>query len=658
MIKRILIANRGEIACRIIDSCQRLGITSIAVYSDADREALHVQKADEAVNIGNTKATDSYLNIENIINAAKELKADAVHPGYGFLSENTEFVKKLEDSSIIFIGPSAQAISDMGEKSRSKKILEQSNIPMLVGYHGDKQDDDFLLNEAKKIGFPILIKASAGGGGKGMKIVNSKNEFIDALKSAKREAKSAFGNDHILLEKYLIAPRHVEVQVFGDKFGNYVTLGDRDCSVQRRQQKIIEEAPAPSLSEKTRSAMAKVAIEICKSINYYSAGTVEFLVDGEENFYFMEMNTRLQVEHPVTEMVTGIDLVEWQIMVADDKKLPLSQNKIKINGHAIEARLYAEDPENSFLPASGKIYMLKWPKISDKNELRIETGVKSGDEITSFYDPMIAKIVTYGNNRDIALKNMLNTLNSTYIVGVKNNINFLKTIVKNKNFVGNTPKALSTQFIDNFKDELFKPNEISTINLFLAAVGIFWKELKTHKNILTGWRLNSNSPDGSRVYIINNNKIECKVDSNNIYISSGTEGIILSYPKDICPGAFSCIINGKEFIVTSVIYRDKLYLFIKNGEHLVFDIYNPSKSTHLTKSSDGVITAPMTGKVISLNVKEGDKIQKGQIIAIMEAMKMEHNIIAPISGVVANLNVKEDIQITEGTILTKIEDKK
>lgn len=661
MIKRILIANRAEIACRIIQTCKKMGIVSVAIYSDADRNSLHKNMADEAFYIGSSIASDSYLNIDKIIDIAKKANVDAVHAGYGFLSENTNFVKQLEKTGIIFIGPSAKSILDMGEKSKSKKILEKASIPMLLGYHGDRQDYDFLQKQAEKIGFPVLIKASAGGGGKGMKIVHKKEDFKIALKSAKREANAAFGNDHVLIEKYLIDPRHIEIQILGDKFGNYLTLADRDCSIQRRQQKIIEEAPAPNLSEKTKELMAKTAIKICQSINYYNAGTIEFLVDREENFYFMEMNTRLQVEHPVTEMITGLDLVELQIMVAEGKKLPISQKEIKIKGHAIESRIYAEDTNNDFLPASGKIHMLKWPEYQDKYNIRIDTGVKSGDVITPFYDPMIAKIITYAKDRNIACHYMTKALSNTYIAGIKNNISFLRSIIRYNDFKGNNPKYISTQFIDKLKSDISKQeeNKVTDTAIFIATVGIFTNEFENsnfpYKENFAGWQIN-NLKNTSRTYQLNNDIVKCYTDFKSIKLTLNNKKTVnIPYPKNISLDSFECYIANKKYTATTSIYNNKLYLFLKNGQHIIFNLKDSEAPVFENNKTSGVLRAPMTGKIIAINVKKGDNVKKGEPVIIMEAMKMEHTIYAPISGTIANVNVKTDIQIDEGMVLTHIE---
>ena len=422
-IQKILIANRGEIACRVIRTAQQMGIQCVAVYSDADKNSQHVKLADEAWYIGNSPASESYLLAEKILQVAKDSGSDAVHPGYGFLSENASFAENCTKNNIIFIGPPKGAIEAMGSKSEAKNIMTEAGVPLVEGYHGENQDESFLLVEADEIGYPLLIKATAGGGGKGMRVVESSEEFLTSLQSCKREALSSFGDDKVLIEKYLTKPRHVEIQVFADNFGNAVHLFERDCSVQRRHQKVIEEAPAPGLSEETRNAMGQVAIQSAKAINYSGAGTVEFLYDEDGSFYFMEMNTRLQVEHPVTEKITGLDLVEWQIIVASNQPLPLEQKDLHFNGHAFEARIYAEDPNNDFLPVTGKIDYLGLPKLN--SHVRVDSGVVTGDSVSVFYDPMISKLIVWDKDRNSALARLRGALSEFHVAGLTTNIEFL-----------------------------------------------------------------------------------------------------------------------------------------------------------------------------------------------------------------------------------------
>ncbi|MEA3095264.1 MAG: 3-methylcrotonyl-CoA carboxylase alpha subunit, partial [Caballeronia sp.] len=460
MFNKILIANRGEIACRVAATCKRLGVGSVAVYSDADAQAKHVAICDEAVHVGGAAASESYLRIEKIINAALETGAQAVHPGYGFLSENEDFARACEKVGLVFIGPPVEAISAMGSKAAAKALMQSASVPLVPGYHGDSQDPALLQKEADGIGYPVLLKASAGGGGKGMRVVEKSADFASALLSCKREAASSFGNDRVLIEKYLQRPRHVEVQVFADQHGNAVYLFDRDCSVQRRHQKVLEEAPAPGLSDEVRKAMGEAAVAAARAVNYVGAGTVEFIMTGDGQFYFMEMNTRLQVEHPVTEMVTGLDLVEWQLRVASGEPLPLLQDQLKVNGHAIEARIYAENPSRGFLPSTGTLKHMRLPEAVEfqlNGNVRIDSGVREGDTITPFYDPMIAKLIVHGRDRDDALLRMALALKQCEVVGPSTNIEFLHRIVVSVPF---SEGDLDTGLIERHHDTLFAPSTV------------------------------------------------------------------------------------------------------------------------------------------------------------------------------------------------------
>jgi 3-methylcrotonyl-CoA carboxylase alpha subunit len=505
MFNKILIANRGEIACRVIETAHKLGIRCVAVYSEADENAMHVNMADEAFLIGPAPSKDSYLKYETIIDVAKKSGAQAIHPGYGFLSENPVFAKACADNGLVFIGPPVPAIEAMGSKSAAKLIMEKANVPLVPGYHGDNQDPSFLQNEANKIGYPLLLKAAFGGGGKGMRVVESESEFASALASAKREALNGFGNDTMLMEKYLTKPRHVEIQVFCDSKGNGVYLAERDCSVQRRHQKVIEEAPAPGLPDSIRKAMGEAAVRAAQAIDYQGAGTVEFLYDEDRTdpsnsaFYFMEMNTRLQVEHPVTEMITGQDLVKWQLQIAAGESLPLSQEDVTVEGHAFEVRIYAEDPDNEFLPATGTLNYLRQPQ--QNNHVRVDTGVRENDEVSAFYDPMIAKLIVWDENRDRALQRMLRALDDYRIAGVKTNLNFLSSLLEHNEF---KQANLDTNFIAKYSDDLFKAShDLSNQSLILAALYLLLKQSAQNKSLaessndpyspwhsFTGWRVN------------------------------------------------------------------------------------------------------------------------------------------------------------------------
>lgn len=649
-IKKVLIANRGEIACRVMKTCRKMGVATVAVYSEADKNALHVEMADESVCIGPAAVRESYLSISKIIEASKKTGADAIHPGYGFLSENEEFAEAVEKAGLIFIGPPASAILAMGGKSEAKALMEKAKVPLVPGYHGDKQDEKLLLSEAEKIGFPVLIKASSGGGGKGMRIVENKCDFSDALAGAQREAKSAFGDEKVLIEKYLLDPRHVEIQIFADKHGNAVYLFERDCSVQRRHQKVLEEAPAPGLSEATRKKMGEAAVTAAKAINYAGAGTVEFLLDAKENFYFMEMNTRLQVEHPVTEMITGLDLVEWQLRVANGEKLPLSQKDLKINGHAFEVRLYAEDPSKDFLPGAGQIQFLRFPMGSDC--VRIDTGVREapygdGDVISIHYDPMIAKIIAWGNDRDAALKNMAEALDETHIAGPKSNINFLRALVKHPAF--RTGK-ISTSFIkDHHKSLLPEKSAPSNETLALAAVGLLEQREKQEPSSdpwgsLSSWRVGGNDSD---LFVFRDETGEYAVSHRNSLLTlPNGRTMQVSYEPSCYDIGFFARLEGKEY--DTVVSRNGTHLSVMYHGHQEELVYaDPLHSSAGEDEVTGKLTAPMPGKVVAVRVILGDKVKKGQPLVIVEAMKMEHTITAPVDGIVEAINANVGDQVSE-----------
>ena len=650
-IKKILIANRGEIACRVMKTCRSLGIATVAVYSEADGAALHVESADEAVLIGPAAARESYLSIPKIIAAAQQTGANAIHPGYGFLSENAEFADAVAKAGLIFIGPPAAAIRAMGGKSESKMLMEKAKVPLVPGYHGDKQDAKFLLAEAEKIGFPVLIKASAGGGGKGMRIVESAAEFADALAGAQREAKSSFNNEKVLIEKYLVNPRHVEIQVFADQHGAAVYLFERDCSIQRRHQKVMEEAPAPGLSQATREKMGAAAVAAAKAINYVGAGTVEFLLDAKENFYFMEMNTRLQVEHPVTEMITGLDLVELQIRVAEGEKLPMSQGDLQINGHSFEVRLYAEDPSNDFLPGGGQIQFLRFPMESDC--VRVDTGVReapfgNGDVISIHYDPMIAKIITWGQDRAAALQNMQNALDETHIAGPKSNINFLRTLVRNPAF--KTGKV-NTHFIaDHHHALLPEKTAPAPETLALATLGLIAKRGEGTNadpwNDLSGWRIAGNATD---IFRFRDSTGEYAVTAEEggakLILPSGKE-VQAEYMTSSYDMGIHAKLNGKTY--ETVVSQDGTHLTVLYaGHHEELTYLDPLHAGESGDETAGKLTAPMPGKVVAVRVTLGDKVSKGQPLIIVEAMKMEHTIAAPTDGIVETINASVGDQVDE-----------
>jgi 3-methylcrotonyl-CoA carboxylase alpha subunit len=649
-IKKILIANRGEIACRVMKTCRRLGIATVAVYSEADRDALHAQMADESCLIGPAAARESYLSIPKIIEAAKKTGAEAIHPGYGFLAENAEFARAVEKAGMIFIGPPAAAIVAMGGKSAAKALMEKARVPLVPGYHGDRQEEKFLLAEAEKIGFPVLIKASAGGGGKGMRIVDKAKGFAEALSGAQREAKSAFGDEKVLIEKYLVNPRHVEIQIFADSHGHAVYLFERDCSIQRRHQKVIEEAPAPGLSDATRKKMGEAAVAAAKAIDYVGAGTVEFLLGADGNFYFMEMNTRLQVEHPVTEMITGLDLVEWQIRVAEGEKLLLAQKDLKICGHAFEARLYAEDPAKDFLPGAGQVHFLRFPMESDC--VRVDTGVReapygNGDVISIHYDPMIAKIITWGKDRAAALRNMTEALNETHIAGLKTNINFLRALAQHPAFKAG---KVNTHFIDDHHKTLLpekKPPAPET--LALACLGLLARREKPETssdpwNNLSSWRIGGNDTDRF-IFRDETGEYALSVTNSRLTLPDGRT-VEISYEPSLFDMGFEARIEGREY--EAAVYQNGVHLTVMYAGHQEELTYaDPLHSVADEDDVAGKLTAPMPGKVVAVRVEPGAKVKKGQPLIIVEAMKMEHTINAPADGIVEAIHASVGDQVNE-----------
>ena len=622
MIKSLLIANRGEIACRVIRSARRMGIRTVAVYSDADAKALHVRMADEAVHIGKSPARDSYLCGDRIIEAAKALGAEAIHPGYGFLSENADFAQAVIDAGLIWVGPKPASIRAMGLKDAAKKLMAEAGVPVTPGYLGEDQEPKRLKKEADAIGYPVLIKAVAGGGGKGMRRVDEADQFDDALESAKREAASAFGDDRVLIEKYILSPRHIEVQVFGDAHGNVVHLFERDCSLQRRHQKVIEEAPAPGMDAETREAVCGAAVRAAQAVNYENAGTIEFIADASEGLradriWFMEMNTRLQVEHPVTEEITGQDLVEWQLRVASGEKLPKRQEELSINGHAIEARLYAEDPAKGFLPSVGR---LEWLAIG-AGEGRVETGVEQGGEVSSFYDPMIAKLVNSGGTRDEAREKLAAKLANINVWPVRTNAGFLYRAVTNPEFAA---AKIDTGFMDRHLDELFPPAVPSEEALEAGLEALRWNaNFDDEPAHVLGFRLNA-EPRRRAVVSVNGQPAETPV------------GYPMHKLRVDEPTKDRALVNeaGQTYAVTFL---------------------EPRGTDHGHGIDDGEIEAPMPGKVTAVEVSQGEKVAKGQRLLTLEAMKMEHALTAPFDGTVAELNAKSGAQVTEGQLLVKVE---
>ena len=665
MFNKILIANRGEIACRVIKTARRMGIRTVAVYSEADAGARHVRLADEAVCIGPAAARESYLVIDRIIDACKATGAQAVHPGYGFLSENEEFAEACAANGIVFIGPPVSAIRAMGLKSESKKLMEKAGVPLTPGYHGDNQEPAFLREQADRIGYPVLIKASAGGGGKGMRAVYTSEEFADALASCQREAASSFGDDHVLIEKYLQRPRHIEIQVFGDAHGNCVYLFERDCSVQRRHQKVLEEAPAPGMTPERRAAMGQAAVDAAKAVGYVGAGTVEFIVNQDGTFYFMEMNTRLQVEHPVTEMITGVDLVEWQLKVGAGETVPLTQEQLEIRGHALEARIYAEDATRGFLPATGRLAHLAPP--TESLNVRVDTGVEGGDEITPHYDPMIAKLIVWDENRERALARMLQALADYRIVGVTSNVGFLSRLVACPSFAR---ADLDTGLIEREQAFLFPSGDAAEPPRDawrLAALA----ELLRDRNygaqdaaasgdphspwhLRDGWRANGAA---RRAILLRHGGAEKRVVA-----AYRGGGFLLELDGRTSPaagelredGTLRADLDGRRLTATVIPAGEKRHVFC-DGTSFIFVAVDPHHHAGEGAGAEGGLTAPMPGKVIALLAEPGAKVAKGTPLVVLEAMKMEHTLVAPAAGTVKAFCYAVGEQVADGAELAEFD---
>ncbi|MES3012042.1 MAG: acetyl/propionyl/methylcrotonyl-CoA carboxylase subunit alpha [Pseudomonadota bacterium] len=663
MFTKILIANRGEIACRVAATARRMAIKTVAVYSDADATAKHVSVCDEAIHLGGSAPKESYLRWEKIIEAAKATGAQAIHPGYGFLSENEEFAKACASAGLVFIGPPGSAILAMGLKAESKQLMEKAGVPLVPGYHGAGQDPAMLKTEADRIGYPVLIKASAGGGGKGMRAVDKAEDFADALASCKREAINSFGDDAVLIEKYVQRPRHIEIQVFGDTQGNYVYLFERDCSVQRRHQKVLEEAPAPGMSEAMRQQMGEAAVAAARAVNYVGAGTVEFIVeqqaDGSMNFFFMEMNTRLQVEHPVTEAITGLDLVEWQLRVAFGEPLPLKQADLRIQGHAIEARICAENPDNNFLPATGSLQVYRKPGSSSferaPNAVRIDDGVREGDAISPFYDSMVAKLIVHGATRAEALARLDEALAQTHIVGLATNVQFLRHVVRSPSFA---QANLDTGLIPREQAVLFHQE---TIGLPLAVAAAVARALQDEKALegvdpfskRDGWR--------SHGVVVRRFDFEfhgeaCKaaltcLHDGALQLQVGDVSGLLSFAAR--DDGLDVRFGSQRLLAKAYAQGETVHIFAGQGATTI-TVIDPLAHAGETQGEGGRLTAPMPGKVVSFAVKAGDTVKKGQPLAVMDAMKMEHTIAAPIDGVVAELLYAPGDQVVEGAELLKL----
>ena len=662
MFDTILIANRGEIACRVIRTARRLGIRTVAVYSDADASALHVSLADEAYRVGPAPAGESYLRGEAILEVAARSGARAIHPGYGFLSENAPFARACAEAGIVFIGPPVAAIEAMGSKSAAKTIMEKAGVPLVPGYHGENQDAGFLRGEAERIGFPLLIKASAGGGGKGMRVVWQAEEFDFSLAAARREAQSGFGDDRVLLERYLTKPRHVEIQLFADNHGNAVHLFERDCSIQRRHQKVLEEAPAPGMQPALRQQMGEAALAAARAIGYAGAGTVEFLLDEDGSFYFMEMNTRLQVEHPVTEMITGQDLVEWQLKVAAGLPLPCRQDDLAIGGHAIEARIYAEDPSRDFLPSIGRLAHLVTP--AESAHVRIDTGVRQGDEVSIYYDPMVAKLVVWDSDRAGALRRLQKALADYQVVGVTTNVGFLGNVAAHAAFAAGD---LDTGFIGRHREELFPaagPAQDRTLALAALDVLLRREEEATRAasrstdpfspwNRTGGWRLNCDNHhdlhflDGEAVV--------------SVTAHYGSGGYRLDLPAGSVTargqldhgGDLLADLDGTRVRATVVRHGNTLTI-MEHGKSHTLVIHDPYAPTDEEEGAGGRLTAPMPGKVVAIMVRAGERVEKGRPLMILEAMKMEHTIAAPRDGLVQELNFAVGALVHDGAELLSL----
>jgi 3-methylcrotonyl-CoA carboxylase alpha subunit len=675
MFKKILIANRGEIACRVAATCARLGIKTVAVYSDADAHAKHVASCDEAVHIGASSPKESYLRWEKIIETALKTGAQAIHPGYGFLSENDAFATACQAAGLVFIGPPASAIQAMGLKAESKQLMEKAGVPLVSGYHGVNQDAAFLQTQADAIGYPVLIKASAGGGGKGMRIVEKNTDFAAALASCKREAINSFGDDAVLIEKYVQRPRHIEIQVFGDTHGNYVYLFERDCSVQRRHQKVLEEAPAPGLSEAMRQQMGATAVAAARAVNYVGAGTVEFIVEqqpnGDMNFFFMEMNTRLQVEHPVTEAITGLDLVEWQLLVASGESLPLKQEQLHITGHAIEARICAENPDNQFLPATGQLKVYGLPEHvtfeltaggSSAVNVRVDSGVREGDTISPYYDSMIAKLIVHGATREQALARMEEALAKTHIVGLNTNVQFLRYVVRSDSFA---QADLDTGLIPREHAVLFNQEPIG-VELAVAAAVVHTLHAESAQvgAIQSIWADPWAKRDGWQSHGIHARAFEFefhgeKVTAKLSYLHDGALHLAVRESAGVLRYSQTDVgfdINFAQHRIVAKTYKnnDVVNIFTDKGatQIIAIDLLEHAGETH---EEGGRLTAPMPGKVVSFSVKMGDKVVKGQALAVMDAMKMEHTICSPTDGVVQELLYQPGDQVVEGAELLKLE---
>ncbi len=658
MFKKILIANRGEIACRIARTARRMGIIPVAVYSDADADALHVRSVEQALHIGGAAATDSYLNIERLIDAARRCGAEAIHPGYGFLSENAAFAAACAGHGIVFIGPSVEAIRVMGSKSEAKALVAKSGVPLVPGYYGDEQSPAFLRAQAESIGMPVLIKAIAGGGGRGMRIVRATGEFDDALASAQREAKSAFGDPRVMIEKYVEEPRHIEVQVFGDNFGNVVHLFERDCSLQRRHQKVIEEAPAVALDVRQRETLYRSAIAAAHAVSYSGAGTVEFVIDRAGGVYFIEMNTRLQVEHPVTEVITGLDLVEWQLRVAAGEPLPLRQEDIRQQGHAVEVRLYAEDPAQDFRPSVGRIWHAHLPRPAA--DVRVDAGVESGDSITPFYDAMFAKLITFGADREAALQRMAAALGDTALTGVTTNVDYLQRLVTHPAYIAG---GFNTHFVEEHREALNAPAQPpAPYELLFAACAVLSARDAAPASL-------DASPWATRdCFRLNHDFGETLIlradgeDHTLVLSRTRSELRIVAFDHEYAitrhawrDGQLAMVVDGEH--IRATVFSDPAGIHVlHDGRYRQFVVFDPLHAAEEDAAAAGSLTAPMPGAITAVMVAAGDRVARGAPLLMLEAMKIEHTIVAPFDGVVTEVRYAKGEQVThEGAELIKLE---
>ena len=641
---KVLVANRGEIAVRVMQTAKAMGYQTVAVYSDADRHARHVQEADEAVYIGASKVSESYLSIAKIIEACKKTGADAVHPGYGFLSENTEFAQACIDNQITFIGPTASAIELMGSKRLSKIAMIKAGVPCVPGYEDERQDLEYLATQAEQIGFPLMVKASAGGGGRGMRLVQQASELIEALQTARSEAENAFGSGELILEKAVIAPRHVEIQVFGDTHGNYVYLFERDCSIQRRHQKVVEEAPCPVMTPELRQQMGEAAVAAAKACAYVGAGTVEFLLDASGAFYFLEMNTRLQVEHPVTELITGLDLVEWQLRVANGEQLPLKQHELTLTGHAIEVRLYAEDPRQDFLPQTGQV--LRW-KPANLPNVRIDHGMLATDEVSPFYDPMVAKVIAYGKTREDAIRLLARAVDDCVFLGVNSNKQFLVNLLRHPVVVaGDTNTAFIQQ---HFQDDSSLNKQVLSLESLAIAAALFSQSKGTG-----AWQTGLGVPLPLRLKC-DDQSIQLQLSSvNNTFTVQLCEQTVSIEVVEKTAEQLIYLLNGVRRRVQYVLDGEQLYLDQNNGNVLIRNVtYTAPEVADV--AGDGKIRAPMDGAVVNILVNKGDQVMKGQTLLVLEDMKIQQQIKADVDGVVKEVLGQQGQQVKKRQMLFTIQ---